>query len=249
MPEPLDIFHWRMSAAQHKSAVDQLRREIILAHRHQTPLPVSLVVQLLPLRSEQLAEAAARGSFTFTDDTWSNEAMDELWMEFEDSVLQTFNTTIPRVWSGRVSINGEQLTIHFDSVLEIEIPRLSEMGVGRSSFQIMVSVDVDTDISLTILREVGQTGRDTWIEAKLNESTMRMYAAPKEVTRYSAFDTEDSCAQDENERDWYVYRRLSAGLCFVHKGTIILGGEVAYERLFGPGTKAEADAFERQNCG
>jgi hypothetical protein len=256
MPDTTDIFHWKMSAADHRSAVNELRRLILEARAQQSPLPIEAIVKLLPLTSNQLDEAAARGDITFNGDTWINEADDDLWMEFEDNVLQTFSVTIPRVWTGRLQVDGETITIFFEVEdreldLELEIPRLAEMGVSRSSFQKAISIFVDQEVSLTILRECGDTGRDTWIEAQLQDEVVREFQVPSEVTNYSTFDSvEIVCPWEEQEREWYVYRRDydQPSWCVVHKGEYNTGGVIAYRLVAGPMTKAEADAYERDNC-
>src|SRR6476619_3994012 len=104
MPDILDVFHWKMNATEHKRSVDSLRLDIIEAYENHIPLPISLILQLLPLQTEQGGDAAARGDITFEGNVWTNEADDDLWMEFQDPVMQTFSATIPRIWTGSLDL-------------------------------------------------------------------------------------------------------------------------------------------------
>lgn len=245
----LDVFHWKMSAAAHKSAVDSLRGDIIHSHANGTPLPIQLIADLLPLESDQLEEAAKRGNFKWTGSKFSNEAPDELWMELEDPVMQTFTATIPAVWSGEVKVAGKELTIRFDTPIELEIPRLATLGVGRSQFQSLTSIVIDSELSLSVFEEVNAPTRQTWVEAKLSAGSNDMQFDQAELEVYAKFEPGDGCGfGDPEDPNWYVYSRVRDGICVVHYGTIIAGGSIAYEYRYGPGTKAQADAYFNQHC-
>jgi len=171
-------------------------------------------------------------------------------MEFDDPVLQTFNVTLPKVWQGSLSILGSELNVDFNPLLELEIPRLAQLGVGRSSFQKLASIRVNTQVSVTVLKESGAGFRETWIEAVLMDGQRIAITAGEKVQKYTAFDSSSSCPpNDQNNANWYVYRRSRDGICVVHEGEMIIGGQIAYEYKFGPNTKDACDNYYNTNCG
>lgn len=248
MPVGRDVFHWKMSAAPHKESVDSLRIEIIHAYQNQLPVPISLIFALLPLDTDQADEAQARGNFEFDGDLFRNEAANPLWIEFRDPVLKTFNMTIPEIWGGTIQLVGEKLTIRFDPAIEWEIPRLTELGVDRTAFQIFESIEADPQVSITILRDKGSPSKETWIEARLDPSVPFRLEADSSVSSIVTFDTAEECSHgDPEEPNWYVYRRRDQ-LCIVHYGTIAIGGQLQYQYRFGPAKKSECERWRNREC-
>src|SRR5260370_41669066 len=102
MPEKLDVFHWKMSAADDRQAIELLRNDITTAANTQQPLSIARILPLVPLQSPQSREIADRGAITFSGSSWSNVAATDLYVEVDDPAIQNMNATIPKVWQGTV---------------------------------------------------------------------------------------------------------------------------------------------------
>jgi len=239
------VFKWQMDATAHKGAVRSLRDEITEAHRLQTPLPISIIFSLLPVTSEQVEVAKARGAFEFSGDDFRNEADSALDMEFSDPVMHTFTVTIPEVIAGQVDISDTSLKISFSPTLDMDIPRLAELGVDRSRYQALRQIEVTAGASVTVLYERTGDQRETWIVAVLERGFIPQIRGLSEARSLSVLRSSDPCA-DLTGDDYYVFRR-TGGLCFVNKGTIE-GGQLAYEQRYGPATQAECREWVNTHC-
>ena len=57
-----------------------------------------------------------------------------------------------------------------------------------------------------------------------------------------------ACGEDPNARNWYVYQRAD-GICLVqYGGAPNVGGQVVWTPIYGPGTQAQANAYDSANC-
>ena len=243
-----DVFRWQMTAYQDKPSVDSLRLDIIEAYTKQQAFPVELILALLPLQTAQTADAAARGSFTFSGSKFANVVDDETWIEFEDPVLKTFSATVPAEWTGSVTVTGNDLRVEFDRPIELDIPRLAELGVDRSRFQQYQAAEVSPSLAISYLRESIGEGRETWVEVELEPTALVTRSAALEIQSSSVFRASNNCdTSNPNDPNWYVYQR-QGGLCIVHHGTIVVGGQVAYVYKFGPATQAQCSAWADANC-
>lgn len=258
-----DVFSWYMSAAPHRASVEAVRNEIVDSHAASRPLPVGLILDLLPLKTDQGAEIAARGMFEWDGDQFSNQAAEDLFVEFEDPVLKTFSITIPAEWSGTLSLSGDELTLTFEAPLTITIPELANQGVNRSALQNVSLIRLDPSASNTRFVDALEVTRITWIVASLDPAVSFMSAAAlesftsgedevTETTRslryYRMFSTSNNCGEgDPDNPNWYVYER-NGGMCVVHYGEIIYGGELAYRYRFGPATKDKCDRYAQDHC-
>src|SRR5436305_187078 len=110
----LNIFHWKMSAVSDRVAVDRLRKDLIAAAQSHKDFPISEIVNLLPLKTDQTDDMIARGMIKFSGNKFSNTAQDDLWVEFQDPVLRKFSATVPANWTGTFKISGETLEVTFD---------------------------------------------------------------------------------------------------------------------------------------
>lgn len=248
-----DVFVWPMSAEANKGAVDMLRDEIISAHQAQPqrPVPISLVFALLPVTAEDTQPAIARGNFIFNGDRWENRANDPLEVAFNDPVLKEYSITFPAVFAGTIEVVGPRVKLVFEPPIEIEIPRLAELGVDRSKFQQLVSVDTSPEQSLSILKEASGEQRETWIQVRLARNSALAPGAFLEVSGVRLMDFSSGgnpCGGDPNDPNWYVYERNTDHLCFVHYGTVIEGGQLAYTYRFGPATYDACNSWSNTHC-
>jgi hypothetical protein len=125
--------------------------------------------------------------------------------------------------------------------------------MDRSMYQRVQSIRIDAEVAVTRLVDELNGNKITLIAVHLVPG-FRLLLGPEESSspdaqgtaglRYSraAFDLGDICDDISGGDDnWYVYRRRRDGICVVHQGSTIEGGDLAWERFFGPGTKEEAD--------
>ena len=257
-----DIYHWRMSAASHSESINMLKREIEESHANQTALEMLLILELLPLQTEQHEEVRDRGYFNFQGDEFSNTGDDELWIEFYDPVLEEFTITIPKEWKGKLERKDDKLSIIFEQPLELEIARLASMGVDRSLFQKLIKMIITPSASLSILEDGGDVNKITVIQADIEDISPADYEFVKsqlitdETESFSAsmknlFDKDgekdcDSCLSDcPEEKKWYVLNR--SGACIVHGSTVY--GANGYKVEYGPDTQDNCYAWIANNCG
>lgn len=247
-----DIFIWPMSAETSKPSVDMLREEIIAAHQAQPqkPVPISLLFAFLPVESDEKDAAIARGNFVFSGDRWENRADEPLEVVFSDPVMKEYTIEFPAIFAGSVEVTGDKVNIVLDPPLAMEVPRLAELGVDRSKFQKLIRIDAAPDQSLTILREADGAKRETWIQVRLIADAGVAAKAFLEVSgvQLMASSGDDSCGKDKDDPNWYVYQRRSDHLCFTHHGTIITGGQVAYDKRYGPATYDACIEWENKYC-
>lgn len=259
-----EIYSWRMSARMHEPSIRSLVEEIIEAHTTQTPLPVEIILDLLPLQTNQDQEIRARGTFTINGDDFQNTADDDLYIEFYDPVIEDFNLTLPAVWKGTVKVSGNDIDLDFEQPLEINMPKIAQIGVDRSSFQLLKSLHVTKQAAVSKYVDLVDNEKETWVVAELSDRvdeedipilTPEDGAQVTEVLMGSkinsmfatmASGSSGSCGGDEQGTDWYVYRKRG-GLCIVHQG-IILGGSLHYTTKFGPDTKSNCDAYFLTLC-
>lgn len=243
-----EVFNWRMSAEQHKSSVYALRDEIINHCTDQTPLALSLILDLLPLVTEERDLIVARGNVEFNGNEFSNTG-EETWIEFADQVLGNYYATIPEEWKGNVVIKDELITIEFTTPILVEIPELANLGVDRSSFQKFIGLKSTKQTTISFLVDNSDENKETWIDAVLQSNLPRTLHTPDyELASFETFDTSNNnCGADPNDPNWYVYKRTTDGLCFVHHGNIINQAQI-YEYRYGPSTMADCDNYASQHC-
>lgn len=245
-----------MNARAHRDSVNALVFEIKSAHTNQTPLPINIISQLLPLQSDQLDDVEDRGVFEFDGDSFTNEADGELWIEFYDPVLEEFSATLPAVWKGAVDIQGKSLRISFSEPIPLEISKIATIGINRSSFQSLASIVITPKASVSRLIDGIDEDKETFIVAELEDfeeddienvkilginETTETYGerVANAFTMLAAEEDDCGCGPCADEPDWYVYRKRTGITCFTHSGTIV--GAPAYDRLYGPDTKAACD--------
>lgn len=238
-----DIFTWKMSAATDKNAVDSLRTRIIQAYLGKHPFPLAIIMQLLPLQTDQAGDAARRGSFTFTNGKFSNISDESLWIQFTDPVLKQFSATIPATWTGSISISGETLKISFDKPPLVQLPQLVQMGVGRSMYQNYLSLQVSPTMAISILQDTVNTAKETEIQVSLvSGGTVSAQLHRASMAYLTVTDVSGWCGGNPNDNNWYVLKG-NDGLCIVHQGTVVEGGQIYYTVVYGPASKADCDKF------
>ncbi|MFN3649291.1 MAG: hypothetical protein ACK47B_06885 [Armatimonadota bacterium] len=263
-----DTFIWRMDGTAHKSSVDRLRQEIIHAHTSQTPLAISIILNALPVESPQSGAAVKRGAFKITGKQFENVGSKELRMQFSDPALKDFTVTIPKRISGAIDSTTPALRISFDSLLLADIPRLAELGINRSRFQRVTGFELSAATSVTFLADDLNPDRLTWIDVALTDAAHRASTAATlmelammapqlarcpEVGEVMpvALRADDPCCGDEEEKIWYVGRRHGTEgqrLCEIACHKFIVGGQVAYDNVWGPDTKKGCNDYEALNC-
>ncbi len=257
-----DIFSWYMSAALHRDSVEALRREILESYQNQSPLPVGLILQLLPLQTPNEEEISMRGSFEWQGETFTNGASAETWVEFSDPVLGNFSSTIPPTWRGTIDVRDGEITLNFIDALKVSIPEIANQGINRSIQQRFDQAVLTAAFSRSRFVDVSDENKISLIVATLDptvdlksgqalgvENEAHIADSARDLEFYRAISTGSSCGGgDPDEPNWYVYRRVNDGLCIIHYGRINVGGVVAYVYEYGPDTKAACDRFWRDNC-
>ncbi|MEM6410163.1 MAG: hypothetical protein AAF683_01350 [Pseudomonadota bacterium] len=246
-----DVFHWEMSAANHKGSVDALVHEIKEAHHSQSPLPIRVILDLLPLQVADPDALTSKGDGTFEiqGDSFQNVSDDEVVSEFFDPVLQDHTITFPAIMAGKldVSPDGGLLVVSFQPPLEMEIPRLADLGVQRSMFQWITQITLTDESSVTVLKDKADEDLETWVDAELVTPRTKALSVPATVQSISTLGVSGSCNSDPDDPNWYVYQRRD-NLCLTHYGRIAVGGQLAYRLRAGPGTKSQMDQFMNANC-
>jgi hypothetical protein len=237
---PPDIFTWKMSAVEDKNSVDMLRTQVIRAFLGKKDFPVINIIQLLPLQTDQAGDIAGRGSFTFGNGKFSNIAADKLWVQFTDPVLKQFSVTIPAKWTGAISVTDQTLKITFDNPPLIQMPQLVTMGVGRSMYQTYLSLQVSPSSAVSLLQDSVNENKQTQIQVALQAGGAHIRRAS--MTYLMLTDFSDFCGGNPNDNNWYVFKG-NDGLCVVHHGDVIEGGQLYYTKVFGPNSKAACDQY------
>ncbi|MDO8770866.1 MAG: hypothetical protein Q7K57_19590 [Burkholderiaceae bacterium] len=240
-----DTFTWSMSAIPHADSIGALRQDIQEAYLGDGKLAVGLVLDLLPINTPNAQEAIERGAFIFEKDRFSNSG-DALRIEIFDPVLDTYFLEIPELWAGGVSVNGDLVSLVFDTPLGLEIPKLAALGVGRSKFQTLERMSCDRARLLSELVDTVNGNRTNLdVRLSLNAGPTALGLTGRLIGMSS-----DPCKPNESDPNWYVYGRInSPDMCIIHYGEVVYGGQMAYVRRFGPSTYDSCAAFARANCG
>jgi len=243
-----DIFKWKMSAEMHKNSVYTLRNEIIEHYNEQKEMSISLILDLLPLETNDTQTILDRGNISFDGDNFENNG-DESWIEFHDQVLGDYFATIKELWSGNIKTKDEEIVLEFTTPIELEIPQLTNLGVNRSAFQILKKIISTKETTISILVDSESEVKETWIDAVLdNEKYNENKDFKEDLENYLLFDTsENSCGKDPEEPNWYVYKRITDGLCFVHYGRMMNQAH-RYILAYGPSKKKDCDNWANNNC-
>lgn len=240
-----DTFTWSMSAIEQASAISALRKEIALAHNEEGKLPIGLILDLLPLNTPNAQEVMERGAFAFLGNTFVNKG-DAVRIEIFDPVLDTYFLDAPDVWQGTVATSGDRIEINFQEPLALEMPKLAQLGVGRSKFQLVDKISCDPDRLVTELSDT-VNGNVTILDVRL-----RIDASPLMVGlsgKIIGMASSDCPVGDLGSKNWYVYsRRGQDGMCVLHEGETIYGGSVAYDKVFGPATYDECSRYANEHC-
>ena len=260
-----DIYQWIMSAKSHEDSIRVFRQEVIESHTNQTPFPISLIFDLLPLQTNHAKDAIARGSFKINQDEFSNHVNDDLWMEFFDPVIEEYYVTIPASLEGTIKIKDDIVTIIFNVPLELEIPRISRLGIDRSAYQVLTSIQVSSVATISKFADVNDSDKETWILAefgvtqKTNLALFDLHFVDDKTEHsgerlvnplLSLVDNENrsGCGPDPDDPGWYVHKRRSDNLCIVHYGTMIYGGSISYIIVYGPNTRTNCQDWVNINC-
>lgn len=239
------IFKWKMNAEMHKSAVYALREEIIEHYNEQKEMSMALILDLLPLETNDIQTILDRGNIKFNGDEFTNIG-DESLIEFHDQAMGDYYATIKEVWNGKIIIVDEQIEIEFNTPIELEIPQLTNLGVNRSAFQILKKITSSKETTISVLVDSVSENKETWIDAVLDNSKYNENEDFKEdLENYLLFDTSEggcgNAGEDPNEPNWYVIARQDGSSCFVKYGSEL---NPSYPRfLYGPATKEACDNY------
>lgn len=240
-----DTFTWSMSALPHSDSINALRVEILEATLSDGRIPVGLVLDLLPVNTPNAQDAIERGAFEFKNEHFSNTG-EALRIEIFDPVLDAYYLDIPETWSGVAATNGDFVNLIFDTPLDLEIPKLAALGVGRSKFQKLEGMSCNKDHLISQLVDTVNGNRTNLnVVLSLNAAPAALGLSGRLIGMSS-----NPCREDPNDPNWYVYGRINApSMCIVHYGEVVYGGQLAYIRRFGPATYDRATEFARLNCG
>lgn len=240
-----DIFKWKMNAEMHKSSVYALRKEILEHYNEQKEMSMALILDLLPLETNDIQTILDRGNIKFNGDEFTNIG-DESLIEFHDQAIGDYYATIKEVWSGKIIITDEKIEIEFSTPIELEIPQLTNLGVNRSAFQILKKIISSKETTISVLVDSVSETKETWIDAVLDNSKYNENEDFKEdLENYLLFDTsEGGCSntgEDPNEPNWYVVSNISQSTCLVQYGSTRNPSYPVI--LYGPDTQQACSSF------
>ena len=244
-----DVYQWRVSATSHRDGINAMRQDLIDSQVAQRPFAIGIILDLIPFVSDQFQELSDRGNLEFSGSSVSNENDGETWVEINDPAMGVFSFTIPARVEAEMTVNGAEIQLEFVTPIELEIQRLSQMGVDRSAFQIFRSVKLSPSAVVSKMEDAADRSKETWVIVQLSQMvdiTTRLPDSTSSVTvRASSY---VGCGGPVSGSDWYVYRRIQGGLCLVHEGETIYGGPEAYEKKFGPSTESQCRNWIANNC-
>lgn len=204
-------------------------------------------MDLLPINTPNAQELMEREAFEFGTSTFQSKG-DELRVEIFDPVLDTYYMDVPAVWKGTVVTANDSVELAFDPPLALEMPKLAALGVGRSKFQLLVGIKADRERLVSTLRDTVNEN------LTIIDVTLRADAPPLDagITGRIIGMAGDPCGGIGGglyDTDWYVLERVGqAGMCIIHKGRIVYGGQIAYNERYGPSDYKDCERFARQNC-
>lgn len=215
-----NVFHWRMDASMHQDQVLACRKYIIESFVSSSNISIELLFQLMPLYYEDLSNVKERGDFELESDNFQNSG-DAFNIELSDPAIGSYFLDAPEVISGKYKkdANGEEFIVEFDSKLEIEIPEITELGINRSSFQLLEKVISNLDGTTTIMKDSIDSSKFIWIEASLNKDSSNLVdrMGNEEIEKFSSFDSSstDCSGVDPDEPTWYAVKNNRTQHCFV----------------------------------
>ena len=241
-----DTFTWSMSAIPHASSINALRHDIIDAFRASGKLPIGLVLDLLPINTPNAQELIERGSFQFDSNSFSSEG-DSSHIEIFDPVLDTYYLDIQEKWAGTIQVTNDTVELTFEPPLDLELPKLAQLGIGRSKFQRLVKMTGDSNRVVSELEDSVNKSK-TLLDVHLKDEVPAL-AAGLQGKLIGMLSSECTVSGGGGTDNWYVYeRRNQQGMCVVHEGEYIYGGSIAYDKKFGPDSYDACKNYARANC-
>jgi hypothetical protein len=263
-----DVFIWNMTAYEARSGINAFRKELAEHVAAQQPLPLALFIGLLPLNPDNPREFANRGSFKIAGNKFENVSRNELRLSINDPTMKHYTIIIPPVWAGAISIAGNIIKITFEHPLRMVIPAIEDLGINRSEYQSIALIESDLRYVQTHLIDENSTDNEileTVVRVEYNpHAAQEIDEAGSDATKLRVFNSfQASCGGLFNPddpgpgdpanppapaTDWYVFRRRTDGLALIHEGTVLEGGQVGYDRIFGPRTNDECTNYVNTNC-
>jgi len=252
-----DVFTWPMQAYKHLKGINALREEVIAAHQMGSGggtgvFPIVDIFYTLPIMSPETQDAVDRGVFSVTGSRFFNSAADSLIMNIRDPAMGDFMATVPAILQGNLTVNGGTFLATFDNPIELEIAQLESLGVGRSRFQSLFSLQVSSDECRSILVDRTDPNKQTHIVVALQQLITLRAIGGQEILRSMAL-ASGSCGGSGGgtgggSADWYVIKR-NDGLCFTNDSLWgYPGGSANFTVMFGPDTESQCDQWIRSNC-
>ncbi|WP_417799198.1 hypothetical protein [Tenacibaculum sp.] len=251
-----NVFHWRMDASMHLDQVLACRKYIIESFEVSSSVSIEFLFQLMPLYYEDLSDVKERGDFELDNNNFQNSG-DAFNMELSDPAIGSYFLDVPEVISGKYTKDNisEEFIIEFDSKLELEIPEITELGINRSSFQLLEKVISNLDGTTTILKDTIDSSKFIWIEASLTKGSSNLMGkmGSEGIEKFSSFDSSNiDCGNgDPNEPIWYAVQNLRESkpckpFCFI---TTKYESSPHLRYLNHPGViKREAMAIKKGHC-
>lgn len=265
MPNAEDVFVWRFTAFDKKAEILDLRELLIEARENQTSIEITRLFDALPISTPQRPQAEARGEITVTGSEFTNISADELWMEFTDPAMGQFFVTVPPEFRADVPEPVDSITITFAEGAEIgfEVPKIEELGVKRSKFQLIREIEISDKFTITRTEDEGDPGKKSEIFVlfeqeipveNIEDIAALFFSGKQELDKdgnpvtYSAMLAEFaalgvSCNFGVGDGQWYVLRRRNDGVCFVHDTNNIPNTEIRYQ-----GSKDACEKYFDDNC-
>jgi hypothetical protein len=253
-----DIFVWAMTAYEARTGLNAFRKEIKDHITSQQPLPLNLITGLLPINAENISSFLNRGPLKITGTTFQNIAASDLRLIIDDNVLKTYTIVIPENWRGTVTlpVTGNIIKIQFDPPIQMDVPRIEELGISRSEYQALDQIESDLRVVLSHLVDTNSPDLETIVQVEYNPNAVRElppYGAG--ATKLTVLDSSGWCGfgqstnpgspQPTPASDWYVFRHAIDGAAVLHEGATMIAG---YQRLYGPDTYDGCSNWVNTNC-
>jgi hypothetical protein len=262
-----DIFIWAMTAYEARTGLIAFRKEISDHVNSKEPLPLDVIVNMLPIGAKNAQDFVDRGPLkitaTQTDGVvqFENTAPDDLYLILNDLAMKEYTVTIPADWRGSVSVIGNIIKIQFDPPIQMDVPRIDELGISRSEYQALDRIESDLRVVLSHLVDVILSDLETIIQVTYDPDAQgELPPDGNDVTKFRPFNASKfACGQgppdpndpnnpDPDDDGYYVLRKRVGGQSYVQYGNSIVGGTVGFDVVYGPDTFGACNAWLNANC-
>lgn len=240
-----ESFVWQMDGINHSESVGRLVAELNGSFRDREPFEISRFFDLLPILTPQRSDAERRGAMIPTESGFTNSGDEPLELSFADPAMGEFTMEIPaQLHISLHSNDEEELEIQFgDSPLFLTVPRIEELALGPSKFQLVTRIHVTRQSAVTTCIDKLSEAVELAIEVQLSEALSspvppEVSSTPEARTDLATFtgtfvNMGDFCDVDDDASGPYYVIRRSNGSCVVsaapndprHPGVVVFSGE------------------------